>query len=243
MNRIGIVVALCFLYASVGWRYRELVEPEYVADGLLWGLWVVMTGAIAWRFRLVEDGSLMLVAAAGGFVIEWWGTNTNLWHYFTRERPPLWIVPAWPVATIVIDRMAGVSSRWLSRLAFGYWAILPAFVIVMTSFAWPTVDVFATRVVIALMIGVVVMRATPERDVTLFVCGSLLGIVLEYWGTSRQCWTYYSGEVPPPEAVFAHGFASVAFGRAHRLLDPLWAPLRSLAAVQPGRMFVSARRP
>jgi hypothetical protein len=69
MSRVGIVVALCFLYASVGWRYRELVEPEYVADALLWGLWVVMTGAIAWRFRLVEDGSLMLVAAAGGFVI------------------------------------------------------------------------------------------------------------------------------------------------------------------------------
>ena len=241
MNRIGIVVALTFLYASVGWRYRELVEPEYVADALLWALWLVMTGAIAWRFRLVEDGSLMLVAAVGGFVIEWWGTNTNLWHYFTSERPPLWIVPAWPVATIAIDRMAGLLGGATRRLAFGYWAILPAFVIVMTSFAWPTIDVPATRVVIALMVGVVAVRATPERDVTLFVCGSLLGIVLEYWGTSRQCWTYYTGEVPPPEAVFAHGFASVAFGRAHRLLEPVWRSLRALADGQPGRVRVSAQ--
>ena len=239
MNRIGIVVALCFLYASVGWRYRELVEPSYVADALLWGLWVVMTGAIAWRFRLVEDGSLMLVAAAGGFVIEWWGTNTNLWHYFTSERPPLWIVPAWPVATIVIDRMRQVAGRWLSRLAFGYWAILPAFVVLMTSFAWPTIDVFATRVVVLLMIAVVCVRPRPERDVTLFLCGSLLGVLLEYWGTSRQCWTYYTGEVPPPEAVFAHGFASVAFGRAHQMLEPAWAALRALG--QPGRMRVSAQ--
>ena len=183
----------------------------------------------------------MLVAAAGGFVIEWWGTNTNLWHYFTSERPPLWIVPAWPVATIVIDRMAKVSSRWLSRLAFGYGAILPAFVIVMTSFAWPTIDVFATRVVVALMIAVVWVRPRPQRDVTLFLCGSLLGIVLEYWGTSRQCWTYYTGEVPPPEAVFAHGFASVAFGRAHQLLEPVWRVVRALAGGQPGRMQVSAQ--
>ena len=241
MNRIGIVVALCFLYASVGWRYRELVEPEYAADALLWGLWVVMTGAIAWRFRLVEDGSLMLVAAAGGFVIEWWGTNTNLWHYFTSERPPVWIVPAWPVATIVIDRMRQLSGHWLSRLAFGYWAILPAFVVMMTSFAWPTIDVFATRVVVALMIAVVCVRPRPQHDVTLFVCGSLLGILLEYWGTSRQCWTYYTGEVPPPEAVFAHGFASVAFGRAHQILEPLWAALRTLTGGQPGRMRVSAQ--
>ena len=144
----------------------------------------------------------MLVAAAGRFVIEWWGTNTNLWHYFTSERPPLWIVPAWPVATIAIDRIARVLGPWTRRLAFGYWAILPAFVVMMASFAWPTIDVFATRVVIALMVGVVAVRATPERDVTRFVCGSLLGVVLEYWGTSRQCWTYYTGG-PTPEAVFA----------------------------------------
>jgi hypothetical protein len=240
MNRLGIVVALCCLYASVGWRYRELVEPEYVADGLLWGLWVLMTAAIAWRFRLVEDGSLMLVAAVGGFVIEWWGTSTNLWHYFTAERPPLWIVPAWPVATIVIDRLA-VPLAGLRRFGFAYWALLPAFVVTMASFAWPTIDVLATRVVIVLMVGVVVVRPRPERDVTLFLCGSLVGVLLEYWGTSRQCWTYYTGEVPPLEAVFAHGFASVAFGRAHQLFEPVWARLRALAGGQPGRMTVSAQ--
>jgi hypothetical protein len=240
MSRVGIVVALSFLYATVGWRYRELIEPEYAMDALLWALWIAMSGAIAWRFRPLEDGSLIVVAALGGFVIEWWGTNTNLWHYFTRERPPLWIVPAWPVATISIDRMAAVLGR-LRRLSFGYWAILPAFVLMMVGFAWPTIDVLATQVVIALMVGVVVVHPRPERDVTLFLCGSLLGVVLEYWGTSRQCWTYYTGEVPPPEAVFAHGFASVAFGRAHQLLEPVWRALRALAGDQPGRMGVSAQ--
>ncbi len=240
MSRVGVLVALCFLYASVGWRYRELVEPQYVADGLLWGLWIAMTAAIAWRFRPLEDGSLIVVAGLGGFVIEWWGTNSNLWHYFTRERPPLWIIPAWPVAAIVVDRMARMLGS-LGRLAFGYWAILLAFVVVMASFAWPTIDVLATRVVLVLMIAVVVVRPRPARDVTLFLCGSLLGIVLEYWGTSRQCWTYYTGEVPPPEAVFAHGFASVAFGRAHQLLEPVWRALRALAGGQPGRMRVSAQ--
>jgi hypothetical protein len=214
----GVVVALLFLYVSVGWRYRELIEPEYAADALLWGLWVAMTTAIAWRFDPVRDGSLIAVAACGGFVIEWWGTNTNLWRYFTSERPPLWIVPAWPVATIAIDRVAAIVERPLRRLAFGSTAILSVFVVMMVSFAWPTLHVFATQVVVALMVGVVLVRPRPERDVVLFLCGSFVGVFLEYWGTSRFCWIYYTREVPPPEAIFAHGFASVAFFRAHDLL-------------------------
>ena len=38
-------------------------------------------------------------------------------------------------------------------------------------------------------------------------------VFLEYWGTSRGCWTYYTGETPPLIAAIAHGFASVAFAR------------------------------
>ena len=43
--------------------------------------------------------------------------------------------------------------------------------------------------------------------------------------TSRYCWTYHTGEIPPPVAVFAHGFAAVAFARALAALE------RCLAAV------------
>ena len=67
-------------------------------------------------------------------------------------------------------------------------------------------------------------RPRPGRDAVLFVAGASLGIFLEYWGTSRRCWVYYSGQVPPAEAVFAHGFASVAFARGVQLIEAVMAP-------------------
>lgn len=217
---LGVAVALVFLYASVGYRYRALIEPEYGMDALLWGIWVVMTAAMAWGFDPRRDFPLIVVAACGGFVIEWWGTNSQLWRYFTDERPPLWIIPAWPVAAVSIDRIATLADRTLPirRLSFGYHPMLLAFVVVMTSFLWPTIDVFASQVVVLLMLAVVLYRPQPRWDVVLFVVGSAVGVFLEYWGTSRYCWTYYTGEQPPPEAVFAHGFASVAFSRGATLL-------------------------
>jgi len=74
-------------------------------------------------------------------------------------------------------------------------------------------------VVIALMLTVLVGWPEPRGDMVLFIAGMSLGIFLEYWGTSRRCWVYYTGQVPPPVAVFAHGFASVAFARGVRLLQ------------------------
>ena len=46
-----------------------------------------------------------------------------------------------------------------------------------------------------------------------------LGYFLEYWGTSRACWTYYTGQVPPPITVMAHGYGQVAFARALDAMD------------------------
>ncbi len=66
----------------------------------------------------------------------------------------------------------------------------------------------------------------------LFVAGSILGIFLEYWGTSRRCWTYHTNEVPPLIAVFAHGFASVAFVRATSILS--WMARKAGLPFSPG---------
>jgi hypothetical protein len=77
------------------------------------------------------------------------------------------------------------------------------------------------------MLGVLGTASDTRNDALLFVGGSLLGMFLEYWGTSRHCWTYYTGEIPPPIAVFAHGFASVAFSRGVLVLE------RAIARVRP----------
>ena len=69
-----------------------------------------------------------------------------------------------------------------------------------------------------------VVLAVPGRlrqDVTLMLAGSGLGVFLEYWGTSRHCWNYYTGEIPPLAAVFAHGYAAVAFQRVAGVVEDL----------------------
>jgi hypothetical protein len=169
---------------------------------------------------------MIAVGIGGGGTIEWWGTNTELWRYFTNERPPLWILPAWPAATIAIDRMGMVvdevvkdrerawglalSAAVLARL---YYLVVPAFVVWMTAFLWPTVGLLASQVVIGLMVLVACFTLDARRDMALFVAGISLGLFLEYWGTSRYCWTYYTEQIPPPVAVVAHGFAAIAFAR------------------------------
>ena len=101
----------------------------------------------------------------------------------------------------------------LERLWPAYWLVLPAFVALMTRFLWIRIHVPASQVVVGLMILVVLIGARPKRDLPLFLAGAALGIFLEYWGTSRFCWTYYTREKPPFEAALAHGFATVAFAR------------------------------
>jgi hypothetical protein len=95
----------------------------------------------------------------------------------------------------------------------------------------PSWHVTSSHVVLGIMIGVAVSTRTPRRDVVLFVMGTALGYGLEYWGTTRECWTYHTGETPPLVTAFAHGFASVAFWRAsqvfHTVMDMVADAVRS----------------
>ena len=91
-----IVLALVLgVGSSVGYSWSDLVDANGV-DALLLSTWVWMTLMLTWRVNARWDLLLLCSGLAGGAVIEWWGTTTQLWTYFTRERPPLWILPAWP---------------------------------------------------------------------------------------------------------------------------------------------------
>ena len=74
-----------------------------------------MSLTIVARADLRTDGLIVLVATVGELVIEAWGTQTNLWFYYTSERPPLWIIPAWPIATLSIDRITRALSYFLPK--------------------------------------------------------------------------------------------------------------------------------
>lgn len=41
-----------------------------------------------------------------GLMIESWGTQTDIWFYYTKQRPPLWIIPAWPLGDLFLINLS-----------------------------------------------------------------------------------------------------------------------------------------
>jgi hypothetical protein len=221
---LAAIAAVAVLGGVVALVWRDLIDIHQPFDPLLAGLWVGMTLLLAWGVKLRRDLILAFSASCGGLLIEWWGTSTDLWTYFTGERPPLWIVPAWPVAALATERITRLLERALPQRGTWIWrlvqlTVLGAFVVGMLRFMAPSWTMTASKVVLAIMLVVTVTSRTPRRDLALFVAGSALGWLLEYWGTTRNCWTYYTLQTPPLITAFAHGFATVAFGRAAAVLD------------------------
>ncbi len=218
-------------------------------DWLLVGIFFVMTLLIMARADLRTDALIVFVATFGGLVIESWGTQTNLWFYFTAERPPLWIVPAWPIATLSIDRLTRLSNTLIDRIvhrrqgmteipwltqAFKilYWATFIGFFGLMLFFVAPTFHKSFTLAAL-LLCALFILTPTDHRMAFLtFLAGAGLGYFLELWGTTRQCWTYYTYQTPPLFAVLAHGMAAVAFWRTGLLIKLALARLKGLASVK-----------
>jgi hypothetical protein len=237
----------------IDWRGRWWLQMDW----LLIGLFLFMTFAIVARADLQRDVLIVVVATVGGLVIEAWGTQTNLWHYYTSERPPLWIVPAWPIATLSIDRITRVLDSLVSLFARGlcdlttrasaglqgillgakalYWILFAGFMVVMVVFIAPTFDKAYTVLALLLCILIILSPVDYRRTVEVFVAGAALGYFLELWGTTRECWTYYTHQTPPLFAVLAHGMAAVAFWRSGLVLALLIQGVRA--------KLDSARRP
>ena len=223
----GLVV-LSTMYVIVLRTWRDLFDLS-TPDPLFLGIWIGMTAILCFRIDAARDVPRAIVGLGGGLAIEAWGTVTELWTYSTHERPPLWIVPAWPVATLAIDRLAAVADVLLPRAADRLARpALAAFVAWMVWFARPSWGSPATWLAALGMVLVVATVKRPRQDVALFVSGAALGVFLEYWGTSRECWTYWTREVPPPVAAAAHGFASVAFQRVVDVAALAWDRLRPI---------------
>ncbi len=233
-------------YVAIGAIYNRYIDLSQGMDWLLLGIWVYMTAVLCWAIEPRRDLVRTFVGFCSGLFIEGWGTITEIWHYFTAERPPLWIIPAWPVAALAIDRMSKGVEHLLEAAGAGprtlrvmWWLMLPPFTVYFAAFAWHTSDLLATQIAFVLMGVVLVWPGRTRQDVALFLAGAGLGIFLEYWGTSRYCWTYYSREIPPTEAILAHGFAAVAMQRAADVVEwgldrtGAWPAPRTVASEPP----------
>lgn len=214
------------------WRYM---------DWLLVGIFLFMSVMIVARANLRLDVWTIFVATFGGLVIESWGTQTNLWRYYTAERPPLWIIPAWPIATLTINRMALVLGLFNTKFTKGrdeklttenrtlktaYWILFSAFFALMLYFVAPTFDKSYT-ILSTLLVALLILTPTDHRLALLtFIAGAGLGYFLELWGTTRECWTYYTFQKPPLFAVLAHGMAAVAFWRTELIVKQVLEKLK-----------------
>ncbi|MCC7361780.1 MAG: hypothetical protein IT317_20020 [Anaerolineales bacterium] len=237
---MSLFAVLVFIIIVVWWPlavdYLATADPRYPLwlqlDWLLLGVFAAMSLLIMARPDLKADALIVLIGFAGGLVIESWGTQTNLWRYYTHERPPLWIIPAWPIASLAIDRLFRALGRLFPAAEARrpgayqglYWLIFLTFYALMLAFVWPTMEKSLTLAALVLC-AVLIATPTDYRAATLtFLAGAGLGYFLELWGTTRACWTYYTLETPPLFAVLAHGMAAVAFWRVNLLWRCLVRP-------------------
>ena len=238
----GLIVYAWWPLAEELLHYIDWQGPWWLYfDWLLVVIWLVMSLLIMAGADLKVDAWIIFVGFFGGLVIESWGTQTEIWWYYTAERPPLWIIPAWPIASLSIDRLVRLLRRgnqvtsaeikpqpekfllservpaWLFKGI--YWLVFPAFFTLMLAYVWPTLDKSFTILSLILVALLILTPTDHHLAVLTFAAGSALGYFLELWGTTRQCWTYYTLGTPPLFAVLAHGLAAVAFWRAALVLQ------------------------
>jgi len=233
--------------------YLATANPQHPVwqqiDWLLVGIFGVMSLLIMAGANLKRDAWIIAVSLVGGLAIESWGTRTHLWNYYTFERPPLWILPAWPVASLAIDRLtrflsiaadyAGQSLRafhlpalWarLANYRTLYWLFFLAFYGLLLVFVRPTLGQPSTWLALGASALLIIAPNDRRKAVLIFIAGSGLGYFLELWGTTRQCWIYYTFQTPPFFAVMAHGMAAFAFWRAGLLIKLVIQKLQSYFA-------------
>jgi hypothetical protein len=242
----GLIVYVWWPLAQEAMAYIDWSGPWWLyMDWLLIGIFAFMTMTIITHANLGRDTLIVFVGMFGGLVIESWGTQTNLWHYFTAERPPLWIIPAWPIASLSIDRITRGINFLTTKITkeqkgkpeeslvsavfkFLYWIIFLGFFGLMLYFVAPTFEKSYT-IMALILVALLTLTPTDHRYAVLtFLAGAGLGYFLEVWGTPRQCWTYYTFQTPPFFAVLAHGMAAVAFWRSGLIVRNLLERARDL---------------
>jgi hypothetical protein len=233
---LAVIVLIIVVWWPLAEEYLGQVNTDYPiwvqVDWLLVGIFLAMSLLIMSGADLRADAWIVCVATIGGLTIEAWGTQTLLWTYYTNERPPLWIVPAWPIATLAIDRICRVLSallrrvpeRWYSRL---FWIVFAGFYALMVWYTRFTLGKPFTLAALLLCALIMLSPGDKRAALILFLGGAGLGYFLELWGTTRLCWTYYTHETPPLFAVLAHGMAAVAFWRSGVLLFDVFRKIRT----------------
>ena len=242
LSHFGILLGLygaTVAFISIYWRDLLIAKWHVIDTNLILiqlGLFILLLlGA-----DFTRDAKLIIVSTIGGWAIETWGTRLHLWHYFTNEAPPFWIVPAWPIATLATHTLARVFFTLcytrlktlgrrmcisvLGQKVWGfetilYFALMIFFLTLFLYFGRFHLNrILFWITFLATLVFIFSARKSPLYYSAYFLIGSLVGYPLEFWGTTHNTWVYYSREMPPLFAPFAHGFATVVFQRCVHLI-------------------------
>ena len=147
----------------------------------------------------VRDLLIVLPASCFGFLAELWGTHSGLWTYFTGERPPYWIIPAWSIGALVVERLSrrtdgllGVPLARLNKDAL-YWAWVLLFYCVFISFLAAKLRAAQCLLPAALTAAVLIPGGERRRrDISILLTGTFCVFWADLWGTTNHCWTYHT---------------------------------------------------
>ncbi|MDD5628685.1 MAG: hypothetical protein PHU21_06445 [Elusimicrobia bacterium] len=171
-------------------RWRVIGEVA-----LLGAIFLMTLRTVPARITPKRDLCIVFYAALLGWIVEAWGTRTGVWAYYTREAPPLWIIPGWILGALVIDRAAeAVESRfgaWLApRRRVLYWGFAAAYAAVFWAFVLPAAPRLSSAAVFALLAAPLLYRPDP-RDARFLLTGLVYVFCADFWGTTNNCWAYY----------------------------------------------------
>jgi len=147
----------------------------------------------------VTDCLTVLVTSFFGFLAELWGTQSGLWTYYTGEKPPYWIVPAWALGVLVVERLArrageqpgGVFAKLRSDNFYRAWVLL--FYCVFVPFI--ATKLSAPACVLPILLTAAVLfpgKKHRTRYTRILFTGTVCVFFADLWGTTNHCWTYHT---------------------------------------------------
>ena len=168
-------------------RWRLLGEIVLFC-AILGGTW----RALPWKPRPAHDAAVLVLGLAAGWAAEAWGTRLGLWHYYTGERPPLWIVPAWPLGAALIDRLGErARSRFGRAPAAAYWGTALAVTAGCLAFSGPWLGAPAGWLGAAAVAAALFSSRDPGADAWPLWAGLACVFFADLWGTTNGCWAYW----------------------------------------------------
>ena len=167
-------------------RWKILGEMALFAAILLASWSVISKRALSKR-----DAAVFGLGLLAGWAAEAWGTRLGLWRYYTGEAPPLWIVPAWPVGAVMIDRLSEDAAAGRGRLPGAwYWFFAVASIAYCLWFSAPWLDRPAGWIGPAAALALL-WRAPEDADGWALPIGFACVFFADLWGTTNHCWRYY----------------------------------------------------